>query len=295
VALSRADVSNERGYAISSSPNWAGPLAEIFRNGGARNIDFRHADYAQLGEELSRKPCGYFISLPSHLLALRAAMGQEKFLKLRIEEFISTGQEITEELRDLCRESGIRVRNVYSCEEVGPIAFECGAYPGTLHIATSNVVVECDEPLQEVDGQRVGKLLITHLHSYATPFIRYEVGDLGALAPECPCGHRGPVISRLHGRVASMLRHRDGSLTSFQVGSRFLEDILPLKEYRIRQTALDKLVVEIVPLVDAPENAVERVGIRPRRQDHRPHRLGGELQAPDVPLRNLTTESPPKT
>jgi phenylacetate-coenzyme A ligase PaaK-like adenylate-forming protein len=192
-------------------------------------------------------------------MALSDALGPEKFLGLQIKEFISTGQDIPEELRDLCRKSGIRVRDIYSCEEVGPIAFECSAYPGTLHIATSNVVVERDGPFQEVDGHQVGKLLITHLHSYATPFIRYEVGDLGALAPECACGHRGPVISYLHGRVASLLRHRDGSLASFNLGSRFLEDILPVKEFRVRQIALDKLIVEIVSRGEAPGNAAERV------------------------------------
>ena len=53
VALSRADVSNQRGYAISSSPNWAGPLAEIFRNKGARNID-SICRLLQLGDALRR-------------------------------------------------------------------------------------------------------------------------------------------------------------------------------------------------------------------------------------------------
>ncbi len=143
--------------------------------------------------------------------------------------------------------------------EVGPIAFECCAIPGAFHVATSNVVVECEDLVQEVDGQKVGRLLITNLHSYATPFIRYEIGDLGALAPECACGHRGPAITRLHGRLVSFLRHRNGALTSFVMPAAFIDEILPAKEFRVRQTALDKMVVEIIPLAEVTEKAAEGI------------------------------------
>lgn len=259
VALSHVNVEDKRGYTISQTPHWAGPLAEIFRNGSGRTVNFQFPDFAQLGEELLRKPCGYFNSIPPLLMSLAGAMGQEKFMRLQIKEFISRGQQIPAETRDFCREAGIRIRDTYSSEEVGPIAFECSAIPGAFHVATSNVVVECEEPLQDVDGERVGKLLITHLHSYATPFIRYEIGDLGALAPECACGHRGPTITRLHGRLVSFLRHRDGALTSFVMPASFVDEILPAKEFRVRQTALDTMVIEIIPLGEVTETAVEGI------------------------------------
>ncbi len=153
VSIKRAAVADKKGYTISSSPHWAGPLAQVFRNGTGRLVDFQHADYAQLGAELSQRPCGYFNTMPSQLMALASAMGRENFRKLRIAEFVSTGQTIPQELRELCDDSGIRVRDTYSSEEIGPIAFECAARPGTFHIATSNVVVECDEPFHEIDGQ----------------------------------------------------------------------------------------------------------------------------------------------
>ena len=220
VALSHVNVDDKRGYTISQTPHWAGPLAEVFRNGSGRTVNFQFPDFAQLGEELLRKPCGYFNSIPPLLVALANAMGQEKFTLLQIKEFISRGQQIPAETRELCREYGIRIRDTYSCEECGPIAFECSAIPGAFHVATSNVVVECEEPLQHVDGERVGKLLITHLHSYATPFIRYEIGDLGALAPECalrpsrPDDYASPRAARVlfapSRRRPHKLRHASG-------------------------------------------------------------------------------------
>jgi len=256
VSMGRDNVADKKGYAISELPNWAGALSGLFRSGKARSVRFQNGDYGQLGQELLRQPCGYFISAPTHLMSLCNAMGEDKFRKLQIVEFTSKGEQIPESLRDLCRRTGIRVRDIYSSEEVGPIGFECNVYPGLFHIATSNVVVECDGPLQQIDGHQVGKLLITHLHSYATPFIRYEVGDLGSLGSECRCGHRGPVISHLQGRISAFLRRRDGKLFSFFLAARHVDEVMPVKEWRVRQTALDKLIVEIVPLGEVTEKGI---------------------------------------
>ena len=111
-------------------------------------------DYAQLGEELCAEAVRLF-----QLDALRnswrspAAIGREKFRKLQIEEFISSGQTIPQETRELCGIPAVRIRDAFSSVEIGPIAFECGASPGAFHVATSNVVVECEESFQEIDGQ----------------------------------------------------------------------------------------------------------------------------------------------
>jgi phenylacetate-CoA ligase len=175
-------------------------------------------------------------------------------------------------LRDLCRRTGVLVKDTYSSEEVGLIGYECGTYLGVFHVATSNVVVECDGPLLDVDGYKVGKLLITRLHSYATPIIRYEVGDLGSVQSRCPCGHQGPVISHLHGRTASLLLRRDGARVNFFMAVKLVQDVVPVREWRVRQTALDKLIVEIVPGGEVTEKAISDLGTVIRRH------FGSELE-----------------
>ena len=68
------------------------------------------------------------------------------------------------------------------------IAGTCEA--GSLHIAEENVLVE----ILTSDGRpaapgAIGEIVITDLHDYASPLIRYATGDAGALleAP-CECG-----------------------------------------------------------------------------------------------------------
>jgi phenylacetate-coenzyme A ligase PaaK-like adenylate-forming protein len=87
--------------------------------------------------------------------------------------------------------------------------------------------------------------LVTHLHSYATPFIRYDIGDVAGLAPECACGHRGPTLSNVHGRAKNLLKHRDGTISPFYLGESLIAKLPEFKEYRIRQTAVGMLVVEV--------------------------------------------------
>jgi phenylacetate-coenzyme A ligase PaaK-like adenylate-forming protein len=257
VMTKRHNVEDRKGYMISESPKWTGPLSGVFRGGTLRTVTFQDPDYSQLGAELLRKPCGYFSSVPSVLLSLASALGEKEFRKLQIVQFRSRGEQIPQALRDLCQKAGIRVSDCYSCEEVGPIGYECTVYSGKFHIATSNVVVECDGPLQDIDGHQVRILLITHLHSYATPFIRYEVGDLGSVASECPCGHRGPIISHLHGRATSFLLRRNGTRTSFVMDGR--QSFENVKEWRVRQTALDKLIFEVVPRSELTEDTTAKL------------------------------------
>ncbi|WP_210207768.1 hypothetical protein, partial [Rhodoplanes elegans] len=65
---------------------------------------------------------------------------------------------------------GISSLSNYSAGETGPIAFECKKHQGYFHVAHTNVIVESDSGLTTShNGAPLGRLLITHLHSYATP------------------------------------------------------------------------------------------------------------------------------
>ena len=142
---------------------------------------------------------------------------------------------------------GISARSTYSAQEVGPIGFECERIPGNYHVATSNVVVEVDfDQSYRLGPYKLGRVLITHLHSYATPFIRYDIGDLATLASKCACGHLGPTLSNVYGRGKNLLKHRNGTVSPFYLGASLIAKLPELKDYRIRQTGLGILDVEVV-------------------------------------------------
>ena len=114
-------------------------------------------------------------------------------------------------------------------------------------MAHSNVVVEADDQLTTTfNGVTVERLLVTHLHSYATPIIRYDLGDFGRLEGRCPCGHDGPTLSNIFGRGKHFLRHPNGSLVPFYLSTRALLGVVPgFTECRVRQNELDTIDVEL--------------------------------------------------
>lgn len=233
------------GFLVDVSEGWAGPLAGLFASGKQKKVFYSRPDPEDLLKELLKEPVGYLLVSPRLLVELSQYRGWDAFLKNGIEMVLPITEALPADLRAAFHKHGIAIRSSYSSEEVGPIGFECPQHPEHYHVAQSNVIVEASRAQgAQVDGQALGSLLVTHLHAYATPFIRYDIGDLGLLAERCRCGHDGPVISALVGRSKSLVKHADGRLSVFHIRGAALQKILPFEEYRITQTALDRLVIE---------------------------------------------------
>jgi phenylacetate-coenzyme A ligase PaaK-like adenylate-forming protein len=158
----------------------------------------------------------------------------------------SVADAVDPSLRETLTSQGVSVRSTYSAQEVGPIGFECEHVAGNYHVATSNVIVEVDlDQSYRLGPHKVGRVLVTHLHSYATPFIRYDLGDFASLAPECTCGYLGPTLSNVYGRGKNLLKHSGGTVSPFYLGATLIANLPKLTEYRIRQTDIGRLAVEI--------------------------------------------------
>jgi phenylacetate-CoA ligase len=228
-----------------SAPNWAGPLSRIYRNGSNKKIGFNR-DVDGLVEELSKDSVGYLVCHSRVLELLLHRGGPDLIKKLGVKVWIHLGDYRSREAVEQLKRIGIPSLSNYSSAETGPIAFECRMNQGYYHVAHTNVMVECDDKLTTTfDGVTVGRLLITHLHSYATPLIRYDIGDFGKLHHRCPCGHDGPAISHIYGKGKHFLRHPDGRSVPFYLGPRSLRQAVEFKECRFRQETVDTITVQI--------------------------------------------------
>lgn len=102
----------------------------------------------------------------------------------------------------------IKVFNEYGCGEVGSIAHECEH--GSMHIMAENVIIEIDT--SNSPDEKSGKIIVTDLHNYAMPLIRYDVGDYATLSSQtCPCGRGLPIIEKIHGRAYDIIMDIDGN------------------------------------------------------------------------------------
>jgi phenylacetate-CoA ligase len=127
-----------------------------------------------------------------------------------IRQILSYGATATDSLRRKARQwLGATVRHRYSCPECGPLAFQCPRSDAYLHVAVGNALLEVVEesgqvkpPATSTESPSTGRILVTALHQYATPLIRYDTGDTGALHAGCPgCGLDVPALSVLRQNV----------------------------------------------------------------------------------------------
>lgn len=114
---------------------------------------------------------------------------------------------------------GPSVFETWGCREVMLIGSECEAHDG-LHVPVENLVVEVI--VTDEGGERParpgesGDVVLTDLHNYGMPFLRYRNGDRAVAGPDatCACGRTLPRIAAVDGRVTETLRGADGNPVS---------------------------------------------------------------------------------
>jgi phenylacetate-CoA ligase len=129
---------------------------------------------------------------------------------------ISAAERLFPADRDVMTEAfGPNIFETYGSREVMLIAAECDAHQG-LHVSMENLVLEI--VVREGGRERpaepgeLGEVVVTDLHNYGAPFIRYVNGDLAVALPEgrCPCGRALSRLQRVEGRETDTLRDVDG-------------------------------------------------------------------------------------
>ena len=107
-----------------------------------------------------------------------------------------------------------------------------------------------------------GRLVITALHNYAMPLIRYEIRDLAEVGGQCPCGRGLPVINRILGRTRNLVTLPNGQRHWPLVGFSRFRDVAPVKQFQFVQTSLQEILARLVverPLTGGEEDALRKI------------------------------------
>lgn len=136
----------------------------------------------------------------------------------------------------------------YSSKEFGMIAYECPFEPGFHHISAGRLGVEVLVDGRPAEDGELGQVVITDYFNRATPFIRYEIGDLAARG-HCPCGRtRLPALSEVRGKTRGALLHRNGNRVAFTDLSVSLMEIRGMRQFQVIQEQVDRFVVKAVAI-----------------------------------------------
>ncbi|MGG1663554.1 phenylacetate--CoA ligase family protein [Brevibacillus sp. NRS-1366] len=141
------------------------------------------------------------------------------------------------------------VFNRYGSREIGAIACECEQHTG-LHVSMFTHYVEIVAP----DGRPVspgetGELVITSLHNYAMPIIRYRIGDTASWAVEsCSCGRSLPMLKEITGRVNDCFVKPNGELVDGRMFVILLGTQSFVKKFQVMQNEVGQLDISIIPI-----------------------------------------------
>jgi phenylacetate-CoA ligase len=109
---------------------------------------------------------------------------------------------------------GPQIFETYGSRETMLLAAECEVHEG-MHLQEENVLVEIGAPRGQALARpgEAGDVLVTDLHNYGMPLIRYQNGDIArmAAAPQCGCGRGLRKLECVEGRRADTLRDRQGN------------------------------------------------------------------------------------
>jgi phenylacetate-CoA ligase len=139
---------------------------------------------------------------------------------------------------------------------MGDVACECALTAG-LHVSMNSHRVEVLDARGRGVVEEEGDLVLTSLHNYAMPFVRYRIGDRGRLAAGgCPCGRGTPLLASIGGRAVEAFVRADGAVVppALLVGAvRVLVDPGLIGRVQFVQEDYARVVVRIVPAAGASE------------------------------------------
>lgn len=249
-----------QGVKDAEGDNWGNATEGFIRTGPASTLPVDRDVETQL-RWLQRQQPDYLLSHPTNLAALASYCIEHGIRLPRLREARTRGETLTPEVRELCRAAwDVDVVDMYSSNECGYMALQC---PQALHYHAMSeaLVVEIidDEGRACMPGQ-IGRVVVTTLHNFAMPLIRYEIGDLAEAGGPCACGRGLPVITRILGRMRNMLVLADGRRYWPSFGLRGLSTELGIRQHQLVQKSFDLIEARLV--VDAPLDAAREERLR---------------------------------
>jgi phenylacetate-CoA ligase len=151
----------------------------------------------------------------------------------------------------------------YGAHECGEIAADCGRVEG-MHVCGGSVLVELLRDGQPVAEGDVGEVVVTQLHAYAMPFLRYRLADLARRGRDpCPCGAPFATLSEVQGRTADMFHLPGGrQLHPYVLLVPLVDDSPWLRQYQLVQERPDLIRVRVAGLDQASAEQREHLRLR---------------------------------
>ena len=120
------------------------------------------------------------------------------------------------------------------------------------HVQAESVLVEViDDDGRWCEPGEIGRVVVTTLHNFAMPLIRYDIGDYAEVGEPCPCGRGLPVLRRIVGRQRNMAILPDGRVVWPCMNSQVLisgkiDSLSEMRQFQVIQIEPDTVEFRLV-------------------------------------------------
>jgi phenylacetate-CoA ligase len=190
--------------------SWQSRLkARIMQQRYLNAFGLTEAKMQAFAEMLVRWQPTMFRAYPSALSLFAQFIKERGITGIRPRLIETTAEKVTGPQRELLE--GVfhcPVADCYSARELATVAYQCEM--GGLHVCETRYL-EIVANGQVVPPGQLGEVIVTSLHQFAMPFIRYKNGDMAIYeVGDCPCGRGLPALREIVGRTHDFLVTADG-------------------------------------------------------------------------------------
>ena len=176
-------------------------------------------------------------------------VGARERRRLSVQSIIAGGETVSEAARrDIETGFGVPFCNFYGCYEGRLIALQ---KPGhrDLSVNEAGVLVEMLDGDRPVGEGEEGEVVITALHSYSMPFIRYRLGDLAIRGVRGVSGDFATgSIRRVQGRMLELFHLSSGRrVHPYLLSDQLVLDAPWMRRFRITQKAPNDFHCDVAP------------------------------------------------
>jgi phenylacetate-CoA ligase len=229
LAVLRANIDREQRL-----PDHGAPSSLVFRTGPAEVFPPTRPIGEAVRWLLEFSPHQLLV-LPSSLQEILAELDRSQSRLLELRSVRTLSETVSPRLRqETLRMLELEIEDSYSSQEGGIMATQCPE-AGTYHISEHVRLEVVDAGGRACAPGQVGRLLLTDLMNFATPIVRYEIGDYAEVAGPCACGRSLPGLRRILGRERNLVLRPDGSRHWPLVGFHRWGDVFPVRQFQFVQ------------------------------------------------------------
>jgi phenylacetate-CoA ligase len=232
---------------LRSMADWGPPASVVWPTGKSFLLDYR-VPVRLLVETIRELQPDYLCTFPSLLMEiLRHARGEGIELP-PLKEAIGVGEASPPELAGLCREVwNAPLCSTYTAAETGAMAYQCRE-GGRWHVQAEKSYIEVlDADGRSCEPGETGRVLVTPLHNFAMPLLRYEIGDLATVGQgPCLCGRTLPILDAIPGRARDLLMLPSGELRPPYYGHHAVMQVRSIRQHQVIQTSRNQVCLRLV-------------------------------------------------